>query len=225
MAGNRFVRIVRALPRLFMPAAALVLAACAAQPKRDEVMVEDLFAMLAGSYDNQAQARQSSEHSALRVMIAPVEAPLVGDHVFYVQEMAADDPRRVLSQRVYVINGVPDREQAILTQLDVKEPTRWRDGHLNRDLFRGLLTQDLRARAGCDLLWERSGRGFKATTGSGCRAASRATGETLHVEQRLELDAEGLDVSEIQRDAAGVLVAGVEQDPYYRYARRADAPW
>jgi hypothetical protein len=158
-------------------------------------------------------------------MIAPVQAPLVGDHVFYVQEMAADDPRRVLAQRLYVLNGVPKREQAVLTQLDFSEPARWRDGHINRDLFRGLLTQDLRVRAGCDLLWTRKGKGFTATVGSGCRAASRTTGETLRVEQRMELDADMLSVFEQHRDAAGVLVYGGETDPFYRFARRVDAPW
>ncbi len=199
-------------------------------------MLASLVATLGGSYDNIAQSRASSEHPALRMMVVPVQAPGVGEHVFYVQEMAADDARRVLAQRLYVLNGVPGREQAILTQLDFNEPGRWRDGHQKRDLFRGLLVQDLRARPGCDLLWSRKaadkGAGkaqavdaFVATTGSGCRAASRSTGETLKVEQRMELDADGLAVFEQQRDAAGALVTGDLADPFFRFVRRADAPW
>jgi hypothetical protein len=214
-----------------------VLAGCAQQPKREEVMLAALVETLGGSYDNIAQSRASSQHPALRMMIVPVQAPGVGDHVFYVQEMAADDARRVLAQRLYVVNGVPGREQAILTTLDFSEPARWRDGHLRRDLFRGLLMQDLRVRPGCDLLWSRKAADkvaassaapankFVATTGSACRAASRTTGETLKVEQRMELDADGLAVFEQQRDAAGVLVTGDLADPFFRFARRADAPW
>jgi hypothetical protein len=80
-------------------------------------------------------------------------------------------------------------------------------------------------RPGCDLLWIRKGRGFAATIGSGCRTASRTTGETLRVEQRMELDADGLALFEQHRDAAGVLVYGDEADPFFRFARRADAPW
>ena len=60
---------------------------------------------LAGSYDNLAQSRASPDHAPLRLMIAPVQAPLVGEHVFYVQEMAADDPRRVLAQHLYVVES------------------------------------------------------------------------------------------------------------------------
>jgi len=41
---------------------------------------------------------------------------------------------------------IPKREQAVLTQLELKEPVRWRDGQNNRDLFRSMLMQDLRAR-------------------------------------------------------------------------------
>ncbi|MEO6185749.1 MAG: CpcT/CpeT family chromophore lyase [Steroidobacteraceae bacterium] len=220
-----------------LAALALLQVGCAPQPKRDEVMVNELVVTLAGSYDNIAQSRSSSEHPALRLMVAPVQAPAVGDHVFYVQEMAADDPRRVLTQRVYVLNGVPGREQAILTQLDLNEPLRWRDGHLHREVFRSLLTQDMRARPGCDLLWTRKPvdnpaskdkpafAGFVATTGSTCRTAARSTGETMKVEQRMELNADGLAVFEQQRDAAGVLAYGDLTDPFFRYARRADAPW
>ncbi|MEO6079772.1 MAG: chromophore lyase CpcT/CpeT [Steroidobacteraceae bacterium] len=224
----------RITPILAMFAA--LLAACAAQPKREEIMLGKLAEMLAGSYDNIAQSRGSSEHPALRMMVVPVQAPGVGEHVFYVQEMAADDLRRVLAQRLYVLNGVPGREQAILTTLDLKEPARWRDGHLNRDLFRGLLMQDLRVRAGCDLLWNPKATektvgkagvadAFVATTGSACRAASRNTGETLKVEQRMELDADSFAIFEQQRDANGVLVSGDLADPFFRFARRADAPW
>jgi hypothetical protein len=211
--------------RAFASVLLLLLAACGSQPKKEEAMVAELVALLPGSYDNIAQSRASGDHAALRLMIAPVQAPLVGDHVYYVQEMAADDARRVQVQRLYVINPVPGREQAILTQLDFKEPLRWRDGHLNRDLFRSLLTDALRVRAGCDLLWDRADKGFRATTGAACRTASRTTGETLKVEQRFTLDAETLAVFEQQRDAAGALVFGDQSDPWYRYARRADAPW
>jgi hypothetical protein len=211
------------------------LAAAAAQPKKEEVMLAELAAMLGGSYDNLAQSRASSEHPALRLLVVPVDAPGVGDHVFYVQEMAADDARRVLAQRLYVLNLVPKREQAVMTQLEFKEPARWRDGQLRRDLFRALLMQDLRLRSGCDLLWNRKpadksagkkpASTFVAVTGSTCRASSRLTGETVKVEQRMELDAEGFAIFEQQRDAAGALVSGDLRDPYFRFSRRADAPW
>ena len=188
-------------------------------------MLEELTQLLPGSYDNQAQARSAPDHLAIRLVIAPVQAPLVGDHVFYVQEMAADDERRVLAQRLYLVEPVVGSEKAMLSQLDFAEPLRWRDGHLNRDLFRSLLMQDLRLKSGCELLWEREDGRFVAGTGQGCRASSRTTGETLRVEQRMRLGPEDLEVFEQQRDAAGQVVYGAEPDPWYRFSRRADKPW
>jgi hypothetical protein len=214
---------------------AAALAVSAAQPKKEEVMLGQLVAMLGGSYDNIAQSRASSDHPALKLMVVPVDAPGVGEHVFYVQEMAADDARRVLAQRLYVLDLVPKREQAIMTQLDFKEPSRWRDGHMKRELFRALVPEDLRIRAGCELMWSRKPQdkpagkvqpnAFTATMGGACRSSSRVTGETLKVEQRMELDAENFAIFEQQRDAAGVLASGDIRDPYFRFSRRADAPW
>jgi hypothetical protein len=214
-------------PRVLVAlAAAALMAAAFAKPKKEEVFLAQLAVMLAGSYDNIAQARRDPDHPGLRLMIAPVKAPLVGDNVFYVQEMAADDQRRVFSQKLWVLNVIPKREQAMLTQLEFKEPLRWRDGHNNRDLFRSMLMQDLHARPGCDLLWQRDGENFKAALhANACRASSRSTGETLKVELRMRLGADTLEVFEQQRDAAGVLVSGDMPDAWFRYARRGDAPW
>ena len=204
-----------------------IAAVCAAAGSaKEEQFLSQLTATLPGSYDNLAQSRvDGADHPPLRLMIVPVQAPLVGDHVYYVQEMAADDLRRVLSQRLYVINSVPKKQQAVLTQLDFKEPLRWRDGYRTPELFRSLLTEDLRARPGCDMLWERDGKNFKASVGSGCRASARDTGETLQVEQRMQLGPERLAIFEQHRDANGVLVFGAAADPWFRYIRRADAPW
>jgi hypothetical protein len=204
---------------------ALLACSCASGPRSDQLFIARLLTQIAGSYDNLAQSRASPDHAPLKLMIAPVNAPLVGEHVFYVQEMAADDARRVLAQHVYIVNGVPDKEQAVLTQADLVEPLRWRDGQLNRDLFRSMLPEDLRLSPGCDLLIGREGAGFSAATGGGCRASARDTGEALRVERRAMLDGDGIALFEQQRDASGRLVYGVEPDPWYRFARRADTPW
>lgn len=218
---------LRHLRRATLALVVLALAGVAfARPKKEEIFLAQLSAMLAGSYDNIAQARRDAEHPGLRLMIVPVTAPLVGDNVFYVQEMAADDLRRVFAQKLWVLNVIPKREQAVLTQLELKEPVRWRDGQNNRDLFRSMLMQDLRARPGCDLIWQRDGKGFKAALqANACRTASRTTGETLKLELQIELTADNFNLFEQQRDAAGQLAGAQMTDPWVRYARRGDAPW
>jgi hypothetical protein len=200
-----------AVKRILCACVALLAAACASGPKPDELFL--------------SQLRASPDHSPLRLMIVPVQAPLVGEHVFYVQEMAADNVARVLAQRLYVVNAVPDKQMAVLIQADLAEPLRWRDGHLKSNLFQSMLAQDVRVRAGCDLLFKREGSGCAAALIGNCRGSARDTGEALRVEQRVTLNADGIAIFEQQRDAAGKLVYGDEPDPWYRYARRADTPW
>jgi len=212
-------------PRKRQFVALLLLAGCASQPRGEETFMPELSAMLAGSYDNLAQSRADPSHVGLRLVVAPVQAALFGKNVYYVQEMAADDPRRVLSQKLYILSAVEGEQRAVLAQADFAEPARWRDGHLKRDLFKSLLPADVRPRVGCDQLVVRAAAGFKASGGTSCRLAAPGTGETLRVEQRLELDADRLAMLESQRDAAGVLVGGEAADPWDRFARRADAPW
>ncbi len=211
--------------RVILLGAALLLASCASGPKADDVFLGEFLGALGGSYDNLAQSRASPDHAAVKLMIAPVPAPLVGDHVFYVQESAADDPRRVLAQHLYIVNQVPGKKLALLSQADFAEPLRWRDGQLKRELFRSLLPQDLRPRPGCDLLFKPAPTGFTAATTGACRGSAADTGEALQVEQRVELTANGIALFEQRRDATGRLVYGMEADPWYRFARRADAPW
>lgn len=212
-------------PRTWLYAALLLLVACASQPKRDEVFLAELAMVLPGSYDNIAQARSSADHVALRLVVAPVQAALLGKHVYFVQEMAAEDAQRVMSQRLFILQPVEGAEQALLLQADFAEPMRWRDGHLRRDLFKSLLPEDLRPRVGCDVVFSRGERGFIGAGRDACRISAPGNGETLRVEQRLELDADGLALLERQRDATGVLVSREAADPWYRFARRADAPW
>ena len=43
--------------------------------------------------------------------------------------------------------------------------------------------------------------------------------------QKVKLDDDGLAVLDVRRDAAGTVMEGGEADPWYRFVRRADAPW
>ena len=62
-----------------------------------------------------------------RLSIVPIDA-LVGEHVFYVQETAADDPRRVTVQRLFMFGVGQEGDRA--DRLALTEPLRWRDAQL-----------------------------------------------------------------------------------------------
>src|SRR6186713_827966 len=87
-----------------------LLAGCGGSMAQRKVELSQLGRLLPGEYDNQDQMKLpgSAQLSALRVVIVPIYAPLLGRDIFYLQEMAADDARRVTAQRVLSLEVTPD---------------------------------------------------------------------------------------------------------------------
>ena len=170
----------------------LVLASCTTATDRHKVELATLAVQLPGNYDNQRQV----------LTILRIAAPLVGDHVFYVRETAADDLRRVFSEHIWSLDVAPDtRIVAAIYALD--EPERWRGGADSPELFRSLLLRDLRSLPGCELVWQKSPQGYTAASASPrCPQSWRLEGEALSFSEH-----------------AGAAAAGT--DPYFHFVRRA----
>ena len=135
--------------------------------KVNEGELTQLLTLLPGEYDNRAQAELEARngvrpaHDAVTLVITRVFTPRLGHHIYYAQEIAADDPRRVLSQQMYSFE-VDEKRGIVETMYEFVEPVRWRDGQQNKDLFTSVMTEDLQAE-GCVLLWKRDGARFIAT--------------------------------------------------------------
>jgi len=149
-------------------AAALVaVCACTDQTKVHEGELTQLLATLPGHYDNSAQVEQDARdgvkpaHDAVAVTVIHVYTPRLGHYVYYVQESAPDDPRRVFSQRMWSFK-VDEKRGIVETVYEFTEPQRWREGPLNKDLFTAIEIEDVQAE-GCLLLWKKKDDGFVAT--------------------------------------------------------------
>ncbi len=218
---------MRELRGACLAAFCMALAACATQSDLRKAELEQLTQLMPGLYDNRAQAQADAAkpgergHEALTLLILPVYAPTIGEHVFYLQETALEDTARVLAQRVMTFDVGADGEivQELMT---LNEPQRWRDGPRNLDVFKSLMANDVRVTAGCEMVWKKTAEGFEASNDSKrCRTNSRATGEVLRVESRARIDAETLSLSDRHLDAAGRVVYGDLAEPFYRFQRRA----
>jgi hypothetical protein len=191
--------------------------------KEAQTELVDLADLLPGRYNNVAQAEADAQsgapaHTALALEITRVDFPLLSDYVFYVQESAADDPRRVTQQRLLTFEAIDDGRivQRIHT---FDQPARWRDGQLNPGLFKSLMVQDTKQMAGCDLEWKKDGEKWKGSNlKEGCRITSGALG-TVKVDMRIELSAEELAVAELSYGPSGKLVQGNAAEPFYRFRR------
>jgi len=147
---------------------ALALAgACTDQTRQRESELTQLLQLLPGRYDNGAQAELDARsgvhpaHEHVALVIAKVYTPRLGHHVLYAQEMAAEDPRRVFSQKMYDFE-VEEKRGIVQTLYEFVDPLRWRDGQQNPDMFTGLVRDDVQAE-GCQLLWKKQGESFVAS--------------------------------------------------------------
>ncbi|MCU0758766.1 MAG: CpcT/CpeT family chromophore lyase [Steroidobacteraceae bacterium] len=176
--ATRRVPAWRAAGALLLAACAAVLAGCTNDVKLREAELRQLAVLLPGRYDNRAQVQSDSAGAelALELNVAPIYAPFLSDHVFYVQENAWGDPRRVLSQRLFVFQ-LGAEKKIVQRVYGFAEPVRWRDGHLNTDLFKGLMGQDVGPLAGsCVLEWTLATQAFaaRAPVAGPCAGLSRA---------------------------------------------------
>src|SRR5580704_2053265 len=118
---------------------ALALEGCASmkQSRAEDAQFTALQKLLPGRYDNASQvsadarAGAAGAHAAIELVIVRADADLIGKAVFDVRQSAANDPQRVLSQRIWVLG----RAQEVRTKVShveqrislFKEPQRWLD--------------------------------------------------------------------------------------------------
>ena len=147
--------------------ALLLLGGCTDQTKVHQGELTSLLAILPGHYDNTAQAEADVRngvhpaHEAVALTITHVYTPRLGHYVYYAQETAADNPLRVLSEKMYGFQ-VDEKRGVVETLYEFVEPLRWRDGQQNKDLFTSVTIEDVQPE-GCQLLWKRKDEHFVAS--------------------------------------------------------------
>jgi hypothetical protein len=218
----------RARRSLLLLAACCALLGCAAsrQMKDQTLGLAQMMRWLPGTYSNlgqhEADVRAGKPpHEALAIAIVPIDSPIMGLHTFYLQEMAADDPRRVMLQEVLAFE-VTDRGQIKESVARLAEPRRWRDGHLNPELFTAMVLEDLVPMSGCDLFWVRSGEAFVAANEPvRCHAPSPSGEAAARTRLTAELNSTEFALAEQSYDANGALLQGRADDPLYRFRKGA----
>ena len=225
--GNRYIGnrwLPAAVAAIAMAFGCLMLPVHAGAGEKPDEVLQELVQMFPGHYDNTAQVQDEiahgvqPPHEAVALDIVPIEAIMLGDNVFYVQESIAGDPNRVLGQKIVMFGVV--RKDVVQTSFALVEPQRWRNGQLNPDLFKGLMIQDVRSIKGCSLRWK-SGEGklVGANDPKTCHGrVAGVTGVTALLAQA-ELGPAEYATAEQVYDKAGHLAQGRADDPFYRFRK------
>jgi CpeT/CpcT family (DUF1001) len=226
-------------------AACLTGCAAAARQKEHEAALLRLSHWLPGNYDNAAQAKADVQkgirppHDAVELDIALVDSISIGRNVFYMQETAADDPLRVLSQRVVIFTATDKGIVESINTLD--DPLRWRNGWRNPEIFEGMTPRDFKAADGCDITWkleeqpvdknaakpskeeaERAAakrRLIGTNDRKRCQMTSHAAIGLVQVELRGEIAPNEISLAELQYDQDDKLIQGNPAEPFYRFRR------
>ena len=207
--------------------AGLLLSGCASKEPNPDAELQDLLQMFPGHYDNTGQVQADiahgvqPPHEAVALDIVPIEAVMIGENVFYVQESIAGDPRRVLAQKVVMFGVV--KKKIVQTDFTLGEPHRWRNGQLNPDLFKGLMTQDVRSTKGCSLRWKRSEAGnfVGSNEPKTCHGRAGGAGGVSQIEYRAELGPLDYAIAELAFDKPGHLAQGHEEEHFYRFRKQS----
>ena len=201
---------------------AVLLPGCAAQKleKQREADMAELLRWLPGTYDDTGQADRDAQqgirppHDRVQLAIVNIAAPRLGHHPYYVQEMAADDPQRVMSERFWSFK-IDDDEGIVQTIYTPKEPVRWRDGQNTPDLFTGITIEDVDTAPGCELIWKKVGQQFVANNDpKKCHVPGVAG-----VDMKFQLAVDSLSIADTETDASGRVVRGGFYDPYTRFRK------
>jgi hypothetical protein len=204
-----------------------MLTGCASKGPSADVELQELVQMFPGHYDNTAQAQADISkgvqppHEALALDIVPIDAVMIGENVFYVQESIAGDPKRVLGQKVVMFGVI--KKKIVQTDFALAEPFRWRNGQYNPDLFKSIMTTDVHSTKGCSLRWKRAESGsFEGSNDpKTCHSRAGGAGGIAAIESRAELGPIEYATAELAFDKPGHLAPGRQDEPFYRFRKQS----
>ena len=139
---------------------------CASEEKQREEDLGELLGWFPGQYDNKEQVAQDEKngvhqtHVPIALIIVPVQTPRLGHHVYFAEETAADDPKRVMSERMFSFD-LDEKRGIVGIMYNFVDSRRWRDGQMNPDIFTVVMTDDV-VPVGCEFIWKRSGETYIA---------------------------------------------------------------
>lgn len=200
--------------------------AAGAPPAADQlaVQMDTLLAWFPGEWDNHEQHWQQAkvekvENPIERIhhVFAPVEAPAIGAHTFFVKQYLDGDPSKVYRQRLYAFSR-NDARGAI--QLDIyafNDERAFADAHLRPEILKALSLDQVRATKGCEVYWRWNIDHFIGEMEKdACRVNSPRLGRTIVINDTLMLSESELQISDVARDEAGNVIFGRPDGPPHK---------
>ena len=194
-----------------------------AAPGPNDVLDKDFALFLdwfEGRFDNDRQVffadafgvPQDARHERIHSIFRPVDLPVFGEHVFYVEQYSNADPTRIYRQRLYVFTPIYETGEIRLDILAPMDAEPLVGAYRDPSKLEGLTPDMMIAYPQCGVYWTRRENQFVGQTRRGeCRVESRRSGRTLLIEDDLLLTENAIWI----RDRAET------EDGEYVYGNRA----
>ena len=153
--------------RFLVPVLACIPAAATAAPETDP-FARDLLVLtewFEGEFDNEEQrwfqadprsaTPEEERHVRLHTTHKRVSAPRFGEHVFYVEEYAENDPGNVFRQRLVIFSSAPEAGGMRMQQGFFHDPDRFLGAQHIPGFFGDMKPSDAFFLDECDVYWKR----------------------------------------------------------------------
>jgi len=195
---------------------ALLIAASAAADDL-EYDLQLMMEWFTGEFDNHLQYVEEKEaenppeqpHEWIHSIFHPVELPIFGDNVFYVEQYIHGDPTNIYRNRIYSFS-VNDEVGAIqLTIYSFKDHEAVIGAHLDESKLDDLTLEDVRTLPGCEVYWKKQADNFIGWMPDGaCRVPSRRTGKIIVIDDDLVLTKNEIWIGDRAEDEDGNYIFG-----------------
>jgi hypothetical protein len=165
-------------------------AIAAPSPELQQVL-QDVSAWIPGNYDSMPQiayerangAPPDGEHSHQYRVFARIDAPHLGEYVFYSQIRAGGSDGPIIQQVVFLTEMDEENNGVTFNGRRIKDPDDYIDAHLYPNMWK-TIGPDTRFGGNCNFYWRRHGSLLKGTMNDGtCTMMSRENQQmTWHTE-------------------------------------------
>ena len=229
MPGTRSSKRPILLALLFSALLCTAWPALAMSPDEEFALFLDWFE---GEYDNHEQVWQQEldevpeeerlEHIHHRFV--SVQAPALGEHVFFVIQTMDDDRDKVYRQRLYAF-GQDEQENAIkLVIYRMADEAKYRDSWKDTSLVKDITMDEVSTLPGCEVFWKHNGDFFDGyMKDRACHFFSKRSNREIYITDTLRLTDTEIWISDKAFDAEGNRIFGNDVPHKNRKVRKFKA--
>lgn len=228
--ARRSIRSLRALLPLVFAALFSVALPCVAMTADEEFAL--LLEWFEGEYDNHEQVWQQEidevaekdrlEHIHHRFV--SVDAPALGDHIFFVLQTTDDDLDKVYRQRIYSFTQDEEEGAIRLTIYRMEDEAKYTDSWKEPGLIKDIGMDEVSTTTGCEVFWKHNGEFFDGyMKDRACHFFSKRSGKEIYITDTLRLTDSEIWIADKATDAQGNYIFGRDLPHKNRKVRKYKA--